>query len=391
MRQARLSGLVLAAVILCHSLSWAQGFCSLDSQNNSNTNGGMQASSTSPECLINLQPKIEDTPSSEQAGAGTDKKEERGEQSEEATTIKDEISIPQSTRLLLFSPHPDDESIAAAGIIQQVLQGGGEVLVVFMTNGDGYPEGLKNYLHRSPSTEDFVEFGEQRSGEALNALCQLGLSPSSAVFLGFPDGGIDDLWIWNWSDSQPFTSPYTRFSKPLYKESIRRWIAYAGDDLQDEIVRIIRRFSPDWIVIPDPRDFHPDHAATGVFVLDAIQELNSTGRMTLSSIEVLTYLVHYPGYPETTGWIDSIRHTGVAGSTSAEQTLSSTTWASLPLSTDQVEAKRRALDAHETQLPSLGWFMNLFLLPREIYGRLDDGQVLSIPGEYAAKFGRHNS
>jgi LmbE family N-acetylglucosaminyl deacetylase len=351
----------------------------------------MQGSTTSPECLINLQSKG-DKPAPDKEGASeTDSsRDEPGVRPEKEATITEGIHIPQSTRLLLFSPHPDDESIAAAGLIQQVLQGGGQVLVVFMTNGDGYQEGVTKFLKRTPSTEDFVQFGKQRHQEALNALCQLGLDNTSAVFLGFPDGGLDHLWAWNWSDSEPFTSPYTHFSKPQYKESIRKWIAYAGDDLQDEIVRTIRRFSPDWIVIPDLRDNHADHVATGVFVLDALQELNATGRMMLSSIEVFTYLVHYPGYPDTNSWMNSIVRNG-GENNPAERTLSSTSWIRLAMSSKQLEAKRLALEAHETQQLVLGELMKKFLVPWEVFGRLDDAQVLSVPGEYAVRFGRHNS
>ena len=48
-----------------------------------------------------------------------------------------EPSLSKNTRLMVFSPHPDDESLAAAGLIQRVLSLGGSVKVVFMTSGDG--------------------------------------------------------------------------------------------------------------------------------------------------------------------------------------------------------------------------------------------------------------
>jgi LmbE family N-acetylglucosaminyl deacetylase len=47
--------------------------------------------------------------------------------------------ISHKTRLMIFSPHPDDESLGAGGLIQRVLKAGGRVKVVFMTNGDGFP------------------------------------------------------------------------------------------------------------------------------------------------------------------------------------------------------------------------------------------------------------
>ena len=51
--------------------------------------------------------------------------------------------LSKNTRLMVFSPHPDDESLAAAGLIQRVLSLGGSVKVVFMTSGDGFPKGSK--------------------------------------------------------------------------------------------------------------------------------------------------------------------------------------------------------------------------------------------------------
>src|SRR4030095_6335023 len=51
--------------------------------------------------------------------------------------------ISQRDRLVVLSPHPDDETLAAGGLIQRVLQSGGKVKVVFLTSGDGYPEGVE--------------------------------------------------------------------------------------------------------------------------------------------------------------------------------------------------------------------------------------------------------
>src|SRR6478609_2017631 len=56
-----------------------------------------------------------------------------------------ELSIPidRNTRLLVISPHPDDETLGAAGLIQRVRARGGAVRVVLMTSGDGFPEGVE--------------------------------------------------------------------------------------------------------------------------------------------------------------------------------------------------------------------------------------------------------
>src|SRR5262249_48853852 len=134
-----------------------------------------------------------------------------------------ELVIPSDIRLMVFAPHPDDETLGAGGLIQRVLARGGAVRVVFVTNGDGYVDGVRCAVHRDQtSTADFIEYGRRRHDEAARALHRLGLSAADAVFLGFPDDGIDDLWSAHWSAQRPYTSPYTRFDRPAYQESLSR-------------------------------------------------------------------------------------------------------------------------------------------------------------------------
>ena len=102
--------------------------------------------------------------------------------------------ISKDTRLMVFSPHPDDESLGAAGLIQRVLETGGSVKVVFMTNGDGFPEAVEMGGHISnPTAKDFRQYGEDRMYESLKALAMLGMKESDVIFLRFPDGGLTAL------------------------------------------------------------------------------------------------------------------------------------------------------------------------------------------------------
>ena len=71
--------------------------------------------------------------------------------------------------------------------------------------------------------------------------------------------------------------------------------------------------------------------------------------------------------------------------------LSSTEWLELPLSNEDLDAKERALMAHQSQQQMLGGFFKIFLNPREIFGTLDPAQVLAIPQEYALFFKQPNS
>jgi len=294
-----------------------------------------------------------------------------------------QLSVPTGARVMIFVPHPDDESIAASGLIQRVLEKEGKVRVVFVTNGDGYTYAVRLRVKNAQiSARDFIEFGKKRQEEAVQALCELGLQPEDSTFLGFPDDGIDNLWESYWSNLKPFISPHTLFDRP-HRKGMNRWEKYSGVSLRDEVENAIKDFSPDWVVLPDPRDYHPDHATVGVFVLDALRTIYSN-EDTLPA-KVLTYLVHYKDYPHAPEWAKEISITGVGGySTVSGKTLADTKWMSLPLSAEEVEGKRRALVAHASQLQMLQVFFRNFLLPSEIYGSLDLVQVITVPQEYAA-------
>jgi LmbE family N-acetylglucosaminyl deacetylase len=300
-----------------------------------------------------------------------------------------ELQVPARVRLMIFAPHPDDETLAAAGLIQQVLAKGGTVRIVFVTNGDGYVDGVRREVRRSQtSTADFIEYGKRRHDEALHAIQALGLQRGDALFLGFPDDGIDDLWAGHWSTRTPYTSPYTRSDRPPYKESLSQRVEYAGVDLESEITRTLRDYTPDWVLMPDPRDRHPDHCTTGVFVLDALRKLRGDGAAPFPATQVLTYLVHYPDYPASPAWVREIEGAGVGGSRTASRVLSAVHWLNLPLSPTEITVKRGAVAAYESQVQVMDPFLKQFLRPIELFGQLDDAQIMTVPHEYAARFGR---
>src|SRR5271157_4483859 len=123
--------------------------------------------------------------------------------------------ITKETRLMVFSPHPDDESLGAAGLIQRVIKTGGSVRVVFVTNGDGFPEAVEMGDHISnPTAKDFREYGEDRMYESLKALAMLGMKESDVIFLRFPDGGLSALRSKPGGKAERYTSPTTRENRP---------------------------------------------------------------------------------------------------------------------------------------------------------------------------------
>jgi len=325
-------------------------------------------------------------------GSWSDWRGASGKRFSEIITSPKPLNVARGIRLIVFSPHPDDETLGAGGLIQRVVQNEGTVRVVFMTNGDGYKEAIRNRVHSvSVSPRDFVEYGKLRQEESDHALCELGLTPQDGIFLGFPDDGIDDLWSRYWSSLNPYTSPHTLADGPPYEQAFNRQVKYAGMDLEGAIVWILKEFVPDWIVIPDPRDQHPDHACTSVFVLDALRRLDQSGELSFHQSCVFTYLVHYVGYPTSQRWLRTIHKAGIGGSLASVDVLSATPWLALTLTGEELRRKRCALAAHQSQFEILGGFFEQYVRSTEVFGQLDPTQVFAVPQEYAARFNRPNS
>jgi LmbE family N-acetylglucosaminyl deacetylase len=299
------------------------------------------------------------------------------------------LRVAGPVRVLVVAPHPDDETIGAAGLMQRVVELGGRVHVVFVTNGDGFRSAVtKDARGRSVSQDDYVAYGERRHREALRALAVLGRGQITSAFLGFPDDGIDDLWGENWLDSRPYRSPFTNAIRPPYRHS-PSGIDYSGMDLRAQMRQSLIEFAPDWIVIPDPRDFHPDHCAAGGFVLDAVAELRAGGHANLARAQVLTYVVHYPEYPGNHAWQESIATSGICATTVANERLAQAAWTALELTSEEVSTKRQALTRYQSQLRVMDRFLALFVTAREVFGRLDGSQITALSQEYSTRWREH--
>ncbi len=157
-------------------------------------------------------------------------------------------------RTLVVAPHPDDESIGAGALIAEIVERGGSVRVVFMTNGDNnpWPQRLARRRLRV-SAHDQLQWGRLRRAEARRALSTLGLPPRSATFLGLPDD---------------------------------RLAALDRDMIANRIAANLREFQPSLLVVPSIDDFHPDHRATHRATLRAVTRLERRPRT------ILSYIVH---------------------------------------------------------------------------------------------------
>lgn len=186
--------------------------------------------------------------------------------------------------LLVLAPHPDDEVLAFAGLIDAYLKQDKPVEVVVTTDGDAYcgacllwknasldgptcgAEDLSNF-----ATPEIDSFGEVRRAESRAALAILGAG--TPTFLGYPDTGLGAAWA-------NFQADET--SKPLRRSDFSACdvcgtcgSGYGGgpkteltaSSLMKSLSDLISATSRNTLVATTHwLDGHGDHAALGSFV-----------------------------------------------------------------------------------------------------------------------------
>jgi len=264
-------------------------------------------------------------------------------------------------RVLVVAPHPDDESVGCGGLIASAVAAGAAVQVVYVTNGDAFRTAAqKLFSEKSVPSQDYEKLAQMRQREASAALAKLGVDGSHAVFLGYPDRGIDQLWLRNWDVADPYTSRYTKTDHGPYGSSLRQHAPYAGRALVDDLESAIRSFRPTMVVAPHPRDIHGDHWSSYCFTVAALYELK-----LLDRVKLWLYLVHTQNR-----WLSPSGRLLDPTAAPAMPDEFKTQWYTLPLTADEARRKRAAIGEHSTQLLIMkDWLMN-FARQRELYGHV---------------------
>jgi LmbE family N-acetylglucosaminyl deacetylase len=203
-------------------------------------------------------------------------------------------------RLLLLAPHPDDETLGAAGLTQRVLAQAGTVRTLVFTAGDGFIAAVQQQTgRRRPKPRAFLSYGERRIREAHSVANVLGAGRIRLDVLGFPDGGLLPLLFEHWDLTLPERSLTTGRRTQPYREGMEPYLAYSGSNLHFEILRVLRELRPTLIAFTDPLDEHPDHRAVGLFALLATSDF-MRGRAGPWP-RLLSYLVHWRHWPPDSG------------------------------------------------------------------------------------------
>ena len=142
--------------------------------------------------------------------------------------------------IIVFAPHPDDETLACGGTIIKKIEQGFDVYVVVMTDGRHSHDITLGLAEPSPET-----IAEIRVTEFREATHVLGINPSNLILLRFEDG------------------------------KLRRNM----NEARERTVRILHEVRPVEIYVPFRDDANEDHRATHKIVTGSVKEADLYSKM----------------------------------------------------------------------------------------------------------------
>jgi LmbE family N-acetylglucosaminyl deacetylase len=145
------------------------------------------------------------------------------------------------SRVLVISPHPDDESIGCGGSLRKHVVEGDEVQVIFLTSGEAGG-------HDGKPPEATALIREQEAREAADIL------------------GVGGIEFWRQRDG-----------------AVR-----ATRSLVERLRQTIEDWNPGVLYAPHARESHPDHRAGAYLVRRAVRSVLPSKRPTVLMFEVWT-------------------------------------------------------------------------------------------------------
>ena len=274
----------------------------------------------------------------------------------------DELSLDYpETRLLVFAPHNDDETLGCGNLISKVIKSGGKVKLILLTNGDGHTSAVaRSYLTIKPRAKDYMRSAYVRQTETENAMRKIGILKDDILYLGYPDGGLYNMWKENWDENNLFVSNYTKQDYSPYSNSYRENAPYCGKNLSEDIEKIMLDFNPSVVVFPHPNDQHPDHFSTYCFVKYVLEKNKLYPKQLL-------YLVHRGKWPSPLGLSSKMFLVPPR-----ELIDLGTQWMSLPMNNMEIIEKSAMIREYKSQNKVTGPFLKEFIRQNELFGIFDD-------------------
>jgi len=143
-------------------------------------------------------------------------------------------------KMIVFAPHPDDETLACGGTIIKKLQEGLNVYIILMTDGRHSHDLILRI--KEPSPEQIARI---RTAEFKEATMILGVNPENKLLLGFED---------------------TKLGQHM-------------TEAKKIVVEILLKISPSEVYLPYRSDGPEDHRSTYEIVRDSITRTNTHPRI----------------------------------------------------------------------------------------------------------------
>ncbi len=262
----------------------------------------------------------------------------------------------ESERVWILAPHPDDESLGCAGLLSRCAKRNVPAKIVFLTGGDGTrtTQFALKVNPRFGGPYDLLSIARERQIEARNAANALGLSDDAIEFLGYPDGGMEEIWRRGFSARAPYVSPFTAKMRVPYDNARSPRAPFCRGSVLDDLKSSLEEFRPTLVLSTPAFDTHRDHRAAFAFLERALQE-------TPVRPDFWTFLIHCGVWPMPNGLHPELRLVPPA------RLLHKHAWHALELSSDELERKRRALSCHATQMASTPRYLNAFVRGNELF------------------------
>ncbi|MFA5189370.1 MAG: PIG-L family deacetylase [Verrucomicrobiia bacterium] len=289
-----------------------------------------------------------------------------------AQNITEFPKFQKEDRVLILAPHPDDEIIGCAGVILHALKSGAAVKVVYLTNGDNnifsilFSNPLLFPLRLVTLTEGaFISLGRHRQEEAIKAMAILGIKKEDLIFLGYPDHGTDQMFVFNWNNNRPYTSMFARQSSVPYAESRSYKKEFKGNNILGDLKTIALDYKPTKIFVSHPADVNGDHWALYLYLQVVLADLLDE----MPEPQVYPYLVHILNWPRPHNYHPELKMEPPAQKF-FDDLNASVKWKQALLTPEEIEKKHEALLAYNSQTRISAFYLLSFVRQTELFSDL---------------------
>lgn len=279
--------------------------------------------------------------------------------------------------ILVVAPHPDDETLGAAGVMMQALKWGKKVGVVVLTNGDGYPLAASTVTGKQIEDlkeKDYIALAYARQKYVEDSLALINFPKDNLHFLGYPDGGLSD--IYHNKTNQPYlntlnqkSSTYGPYQSDFHSRTFEKSAPYIKSSVESDLTQIIKDKQPKQIFVTSAVDGHSDHQAAFWFVRDAALVSGFKGQLH-------TYLIHsgtehgdWP-FPYTQDHTQPFQAHSRNGETIPDK-LSWPPQYRVPLTPEQAHKKLDMINQFDAEIITAAEYMRAFIKSEEIFWPVD--------------------